>query len=408
MSAQIISQIDLVTALARVADAPVIACLVGSAGATLVWQDEPNLLSEIPAASFAAARQENDAQLGSTWGTVPAGATLVQYDYEWPNCAPIILPAPAVVRWNAQGRCEIVGEPTAAAAMFARLSVSAPLLSSARLQTPLRSAWDEAGHQQRIARIHAWIAAGDCYQVNLAVPFHGRLAPQEHADIATFLTVLQASPAPYAGFFRVPGRASVISASPECFLAAQGEQLVSVPIKGTRARIPGAEKQVRAELLAAGKDAAELAMIVDLVRNDLGRVARAGSVRVADPALLLDLPYVHHRAARIVAQREQPFTACVQAAFPAGSITGAPKIRAMQIIAELEGAPRGPAYGCFGWQHGDAAGELAVAIRTATVAGYELCLHAGGGIVWDSDPAAEWQEVLAKTAGFSRALLGTT
>ena len=407
MSARIIPQVDLATALARVADAPVIACLVGSAGATLVWQDEPNLLSEIPAASSAPTGQENDAQLGLTWGTVPAGATLVQYDYEWPARAAIVLPAPAVVRWNAQGRCEVVGESTAAAALSERLATFAALLSPAQLQSPLRSAWDEAGHQQRIARIHAWIAAGDCYQVNLAVPFHGRLAPQAHADIATFLTVLQASPAPYAGFFRVPGRASVISASPECFLASRGEQLVSVPIKGTRARIPGSEQKVRAELLAAGKDAAELAMIVDLVRNDLGRVARAGSVRVADPALLLDLSYVHHRAARIVAHRDQPFTACVRAAFPAGSITGAPKIRAMQIIAELEGAPRGPAYGGFGWQHGDAAGDLAVAIRTATVAGQDLCLHAGGGIVWDSDPAAEWQEVLAKTAGFSRALLGT-
>jgi len=407
VSAHIIPQVDLATALARVADAPVIACLVGSAGATLVWQDEPNLLSEIPAASSAPTGQENDAQLGLTWGTVPAGATLVQYDYEWPGRAAIILPAPAVVRWNAQGRCEVVGESTAAAALSERIATPAALLSAARLQLPLRSAWDEAGHQQRIASIHAWIAAGDCYQVNLAVPFHGRLAPQAHADIATFLTVLQASPAPYAGFFRVPGRASVISASPECFLAARGEQLVSVPIKGTRARIPGTEQKVRAELLAAGKDAAELAMIVDLVRNDLGRVARAGSVRVADSELLLDLSYVHHRAARIVAHRNQPFTACVRAAFPAGSITGAPKIRAMQIIAELEGAPRGPAYGCFGWQHGEAAGDLAVAIRTATVAGLDVCLHAGGGIVWDSDPAAEWQEVLAKTAGFSRALLGT-
>jgi anthranilate/para-aminobenzoate synthase component I len=178
-----------------------------------------------------------------------------------------------------------------------------------------------------------------------------------------------------------------------------------VPIKGTRRREAGHEAAVRAELASAPKDAAELAMIVDLVRNDLGRVAQPGSVRVADAGHLIDLPYVHHRAARVEATLRDGLTLAdaVLAAFPAGSITGAPKLRAMQILAELEGTPRGAYCGAFGWlgAHG---GDLAVAIRTASISGDDLTFHAGGGIVWDSDPASEWDEVQAKVSGFARAM----
>ncbi|HEX3133149.1 MAG TPA: anthranilate synthase component I family protein [Planctomycetota bacterium] len=249
------------------------------------------------------------------------------------------------------------------------------------------------------------MAAGDCYQANLAVPFRARLAPGRHRDLAAFLRLMASSPAPFAGFFRNPGRPSIISHSPECFLAQRGRQLVSVPIKGTRRREPGHEDTVRAELANAPKDAAELAMIVDLVRNDLGRVAVPGSVRVADAGHLIDLPYVHHRAARIEATMRDGLTLAdaVLAAFPAGSITGAPKLRAMQILRELEGTPRGAYCGAFGWlgAHG---GDLAVAIRTASISGDDLTFHAGGGIVWDSDPASEWDEVQAKVSGFAQAM----
>src|SRR5690606_6402724 len=126
-------------------------------------------------------------------------------------------------------------------AMTQRLAIPAPALARAQLQQALTPAWDVSEHRTKVERIRAWIAAGDCYQANLALPFSGQLLPVAHADLATFATVWARSPAPFAGFFRAPGRSSVISHSPECFLAARNERLVSVPIKGTRARVPGQE-----------------------------------------------------------------------------------------------------------------------------------------------------------------------
>jgi para-aminobenzoate synthetase component I len=213
------------------------------------------------------------------------------------------------------------------------------------------------------------------------------------------------SAAPFAGFFRSPGRPSVISHSPECFLAQRGRRVISVPIKGTRRRLPGREQETRAALASAPKDNAELAMIVDLVRNDLGRVAIPGSVQVVDHGHLIDLSHVHHRAARIEATltSERSLRDVVAAAFPAGSITGAPKLRAMQILRELEGGSRGAYCGAFGWMNSHSA-DLAVAIRTASITDNLLSFHAGGGIVWDSEARAEWDEVHAKAAGFAHAI----
>jgi para-aminobenzoate synthetase component 1 len=273
------------------------------------------------------------------------------------------------------------------------------------LASPLIPAWDAAAHAEKVERVRTWIAAGDCYQANLAVPFHARLRPGRHRDIAAFRQLMTVSPAPFAGFFRSSGRPSVISHSPECFLSQRDRQIVSVPIKGTRRRQAGHDAAVRAELSAAPKDAAELAMIVDLVRNDLGRVAIPGSVQVIDPGHFIDLAYVHHRAARVEAtlRADTTLADAILAGFPAGSITGAPKLRAMQILSELEGTPRGAYCGAFGWigAHG---GDLAVAIRTASITDDRVTFHAGGGIVWDSQPAAEWDEVLAKVSGFAQAM----
>ncbi len=393
--------IDLLTALARIADAPVIVCLAGNDGATVTWQDTPALGTAFP--SGAGVDVHPHASDGATWGDIPATATFVQCDYEWPQQTPLVVPATGVARWDCDGVLTLHGPTAVVQTMAQRLTTPAPALARAQLLQPLTPAWTAADHRAKVERIRAWIAAGDCYQVNLALPFSGRVQAMPHADLATFAALWARSPAPFAGFFRAPGRASVISHSPECFLTARNDRLISVPIKGTRARVAGQEAAVRAELLSASKDAAELAMIVDLVRNDLGRVSTPGSVTVEDRDLVLDLDYVHHRAARVVGRRLAGAKACMQAAFPAGSITGAPKIRAMQILRELEGTPRGPAYGTFGWV---AAGswDFAVAIRTATVQGTEVRLRAGGGIVWDSDGDAEWREVLAKTAGFARAL----
>jgi para-aminobenzoate synthetase component 1 len=303
------------------------------------------------------------------------GAVIVQRDYEgtsWTSTPAALLPAPA-----------------------------APDLPPPRLAAGWEPAWSAEAHQAKVRDIQARIARGDCYQVNLAVPFTARLAAGD--DLAVFAALLRASPAPFAAFLRRPGRPTVISHSPENLVAWDGRQAVSSPIKGTRRRELGREDAVRADLLASAKDRAELAMIVDLARNDLGRVAVPGSVRVADPARLLDLPYVHHLVADVVATLRPAATAddLVAALFPAGSITGAPKRMAMEVIAALEGRPRGPYCGAFGWRTADA-GQLAVAIRTALVAGDRVTLWAGSGITADSDPAAEWDEVRAKADGMGR------
>jgi anthranilate/para-aminobenzoate synthase component I len=392
-------------ALARVAGAREIACLIGKHSAALVWYHD-----SVPLTGIARMRKiplpTMDDDWGRTWGTVPAESVFLQLDYEFPAVMPRVVVAPQVVRWDADGRCTVHGiDDAVLTTMVDELSRSAPPPSPVALASALTPDWDGDSHGERVARIRDWIAAGDCYQANLAVPFRARLAPGRHRDLAAFLRLMASSPAPFAGFFRTPGRPSVISHSPECFLAQRGRSLVSVPIKGTRRREPGNEDAVRAELSTAPKDAAELAMIVDLVRNDLGRVAVPGSVRVADAGHLIDLPYVHHRAARIEATMRDGLTLAdaVMAAFPAGSITGAPKLRAMQILRELEGTPRGAYCGAFGWlgAHG---GDLAVAIRTASISGDDLTFHAGGGIVWDSDSASEWDEVQAKVSGFAQAM----
>jgi len=297
--------------------------------------------------------------------------------------------------------------------------------------TALHPAWDRAGHGRRVDDIRARIAAGEIYQANLTLPFTAPLAAcPPGTDIGLFLALIAQSPGGFAVLMRHAGR-TVISHSPECLLRAHasggatgaGLDLASLPIKGTRRRLPGREREVRAELLASEKDRAELAMIVDLVRNDLGRVAAPGSVRVAAAATVLDLPHLHHLVARVVARARPECDAidALAALFPAGSIVGAPKLRAQQVLRALESGPRGPYCGTFGWlapepqwtptwtsstppSHRITEANLAVAIRTLVLEGGTATLHAGGGIVADSHPEREWEEACAKAAGMAAAV----
>ncbi len=413
-------EITPLQALARIADHSEIACLIGEQSASLTWLHDRIATPALPPErwlhgiakagdTIARMRQAPAPSLqgwGKTWGDVPAESAFVQLDYEFPTVTPRVLSAPHLARWDAEGRCTLVGiDMDTLDFMAEKLSDETTVNDDFGLASPLIPAWNAAAHAEKVERVRTWIAAGDCYQANLAVPFHARLRPGRHRDIAAFRQLMTVSPAPFAGFFRSSGRPSVISHSPECFLSQRERKIVSVPIKGTRRRQAGHDDAVRAELSAAPKDAAELAMIIDLVRNDLGRVAIPGSVQVIDPGHLIDLAYVHHRAARVEAtlRTDTTLADAILAGFPAGSITGAPKLRAMQILKELEGAPRGAYCGAFGWigAHG---GDLAVAIRTASISDDQLTFHAGGGIVWDSRPAAEWDEVLAKVSGFAQAM----
>jgi para-aminobenzoate synthetase component 1 len=255
-----------------------------------------------------------------------------------------------------------------------------------------------------IARAKEYIAAGDIYQVNLSQRFHARV---EAPPFEIYGKLREASPAPYAAFLEW-GRRAILSASPEQFLELRDRTVVTRPIKGTRRRSPDddQDERLRQELYQSPKDDAELAMIVDLERNDLGRIAEPGSVRVTAPKVLESHPTVHHLSATIEGKLRRGLGAVdlLRAAFPGGSVTGAPKIRAMEIIDELEPTRRAFYTGAIGHIGFDGSMNLSVAIRTILSDGPDFFFQAGGGIVADSDPVSEYDETLAKAAAMARAV----
>ena len=268
-------------------------------------------------------------------------------------------------------------------------------------------------HAQAVTRTVARIEAGEIFQANLARSWTGELAP-DVTPFDLFRRLAAQSPAPYGAYLRLPGRA-LVSNSPERFLSvrptAAGLRARSDPIKGTRRRDPdpGRDRVLAAELIASAKDRAENLMIVDLMRNDLARVSRPGSVRVPALAELRTFANVHHLVSRVESLLAPGRTAwdAFLAAFPPGSVTGAPKLQAMKVIAEHE-PPRGPYCGSLFWLGVDGALDASVLIRTVTCVerdgGWRFEARAGGGIVADSDPAAEVAETLAKISAILRAL----
>jgi len=260
-------------------------------------------------------------------------------------------------------------------------------------------------YRRAVARCVEYIAAGDVFQVNLSQRFE--VTPHcEPADI--YRALRRRNPAwhaAYLSFEEAHSRCAVLSSSPELFLRVRGGRVTTRPIKGTRPRVGAAvaDGAARAALLASAKDNAELAMIVDLLRNDLGRVCRYGSLRVAEPRTLETHPTVFHLAATVQGTLREGVgpAGLLRAAFPGGSITGAPKIRAMEIIDELEPVARGVYTGCIGIVGVDGTCEWNIAIRTVVCDGPRVLLQAGGGVVADSDPDEEYRETLDK----ARALL---
>jgi len=274
--------------------------------------------------------------------------------------------------------------------------------TSAPIGLTVTPSWSAEGHVARVRAAQDSIAAGLCYELNLACTWTITLTPHRYPDLALHLALLHADPAAFACVARGGNGPAVVGNSPELFLRVANGVATCEPIKGTRRRVSGSEAAVRAELDANPKERAELAMIVDLMRHDLGRVSLAGGVRVEDPGSVIDLPRLHHRVARISA-RLQPhirLSEVLASTFPAGSITGAPKLATMRRIAELEGSERGTWCGAYGTVENGCC-ELAVAIRTVEILDHRLLLRAGGGIVADSDPAAEWDEVRAKAQGIA-------
>jgi para-aminobenzoate synthetase/4-amino-4-deoxychorismate lyase len=251
-----------------------------------------------------------------------------------------------------------------------------------------------AGHSQAVSWCKRYIAAGDIYQANICLRAESRLTG---AGIDLFATAAGRLRPAYAAYLRTPA-GEIASLSPELFLQRRGREVVTRPIKGTIRRDPGAADRQRATLAGSDKDRAENVMIVDLMRNDLGRTCAIGSVRVAALARPEPHPGVWHLVSEVrgTLPPDAGDGALVRAAFPPGSVTGAPKIKAMEVIATLESTAREAYTGAIGFASPLAGSELNVAIRTFEVAGDRIWLGAGGGIVADSDPGREYDECLDK------------
>jgi para-aminobenzoate synthetase component 1 len=303
--------------------------------------------------------------------------------------------AVAVVRDD--GAVEVVGEgrgrPLLERAVSDRAGNPAPAYRAPAPTGPWRSSLDRDDFEARVEVILERLRAGECYQVNLT----RRLTLDEPLDpVRLFSAVARGHVAPYTGLLHVVVRErplSVVCASPERFLSWNGPDVETRPVKGTNAD--------RSVLTTSVKDRAENVMIVDLARNDLGRVCEPGSVRVPGLCDLEEHPGLYHLVSTVrgTLRPRTGLGALVGATFPPASVTGAPKPRVLQVIEELEPVRRGVYCGGFGWvDAARCAGDLAVAIRTFTVVDGRTELGVGAGIVADSDPTAEWHETELKAS----------
>ncbi len=270
----------------------------------------------------------------------------------------------------------------------------------------LRSNFTPEGYRDAVRRVLEYIGAGDIFQANLSQRFD---ATCDEGGVSIYRRLRRINPAPFSAFLRYPGF-DIVSSSPERFLLLDGDRVVTRPIKGTRPRREGEpefNEKMRAELLNSDKDHAELAMIVDLERNDLGRVCSYGSVQVEEHAVLETYPTVYHLVSTVTGRLHRP--RCnefdlLRAAFPGGSITGAPKIRAMEIIEELEPVARNVYTGAIGYISFHGRMDMNILIRTMLLIDGRVYMQFGGGIVADSDPESEYRETIHKGSALFRAI----
>lgn len=260
-------------------------------------------------------------------------------------------------------------------------------------------------YREGVRRIHEYIAAGDIYQVNLTQCY--RAETSGGSLFPLYCHLREQTPAPLASWMS-QGEREVLSSSPETFLRMSGRSVETRPIKGTRPRYEDeqADQESARELLNSEKENAELIMITDLERNDLGKVCEFGSVRVADMLSLEKLEQVYHLVSTVTGtlREEVDHLDALAACFPGGSITGAPKVRAMEIIEELETVPRGLYTGAMGYIGFNGESQFNIPIRTLVRDGDSLCYHVGAGIVADSDPDEEYEETLHKAKGIKLAI----
>ncbi|MEN8737001.1 MAG: anthranilate synthase component I family protein [Akkermansiaceae bacterium] len=283
-------------------------------------------------------------------------------------------------------------------------------LKTPAISTPSWGGWqpslEKNDYIAAVARAKEYIAAGDIYQVNLSRKIH---APCTAPDglFSLYENLRTSSPAPLASYLNLAGR-EVLSSSPETFLSISGKEIETRPIKGTRPRFADPELDSRSafDLRQSEKETAELVMITDLLRNDIGQVCEFGSVQVTDMLRLEKLQHVHHLVSTIRGTLRENISHldALAACFPGGSITGAPKKRATEIITELEPGSRGLYTGAIGYLGFNGESQFNIAIRTLIHEKGQLAYHVGAGIVADSDPAAEFEETEHKARGVRMAL----
>lgn len=300
---------------------------------------------------------------------------------------------------HGDGRWAVDGAAPGAGEMAAEL-VHGPIMFR-----PERLAED---YEAMVKRAQEYIASGDVYQVNLAHRFCARWSGRMEEALGFYGRLRECSPAPYGALICEEGGRVIASASPELFLGMEGREIVTRPIKGTRPRgaTASADTEAERELTSSAKERAELVMITDLERNDLGQVCEYGSVHARELLKLERYAQVHHLVSTVTGRLrgDVDHIGALRACFPGGSVTGAPKKRAREIIRELEGGPRGVYTGAIGYLGYDGRSGFNIAIRTAVLEGDGRAhFHAGAGIVADSQPRKEWEETLWKAAGLVRA-----
>ena len=315
----------------------------------------------------------------------------------------------AVLRDRATGEAVLLAEAAHAGmldAIEADCGHAARVPPLAPWQPPVSTTEDEpAGFIDGVGRILDYLAAGDLFQANLSRGWHARFASALDPT-ALFTRLRSHNPAPFAGLFAGPDWA-VVSASPERLVSVRGDLVETRPIAGTRPRVAGDDDSARMrELVGHPKERAEHVMLIDLERNDLGRVCAPGSVEVDELMTVESYAHVHHIVSNVRGRLRDGVTPgeVIRAVFPGGTITGCPKVRCMQVIAELEGGGRGAYTGAFGWLNRDGDLDLNILIRSAEVEGSQLRFRTGAGIVADSDPQRELDETRAKARGMLRAL----
>ena len=294
---------------------------------------------------------------------------------------------------------ETYGHPLLCFGVFKDYSahIPAPLLYTSEPKgVSLRPEWNEADYLKRFKQVQAYLRAGDCYQINLTFPMRGTY---EGDPLALYASLRHRQLAKYGGFIRLGGP-DLLSLSPELFFKKDGMSMSMRPMKGTLKRNPdpAKDKALREGMAADSKSRAENLMIVDLLRNDLSRLSKPGSVEVPELFSLETYPTLHQMTSRVVSELREgtSFRELFQNLFPCGSVTGAPKIRAMEIIDELEDAPRGAYCGALGYVDPNGEACFNVAIRTLSLNGNKVSYHVGSGIVLDSDGVDEYAECLLK------------